>query len=379
MNTEFEQAAEALKDCPEDLPKKKEWTEFTVQDSFNPENTLSGFLCHRSNRFYGALLIATVNDEFHPQLIYCTPKLRYPFDKNGKYTFPESHKVEVYEKLDGTNILAYRYKVGDKEFKTFKIRLWPQVGDTKHGPFAALLREVANFDSIFRLMDESGLNVSFELYGAKNKHLIEYEIPIDLCLLFGVDSLGRIYPPSHLKWEGSRPGVFTIKGGDYADEYNTHRAEDENKLKEVEGGYAGTEGRVWYMKTIDGKWSMFKCKPESIEKIHWAGGGLSNNVIRATAWNVLETEDEISYEAVKLLLLEEFDEDKIIFAKNRINKIVEDINFEIKTREKIMEEYRALGVSIEEDKGTVMRHFSKLYNKKLMQRVYTTIVMWKGK
>jgi hypothetical protein len=44
-----------------------------------------------------------------------------------------------------------------------------------------------------------------------------------------------------------------------------------------------------------------------------------------------------------------------------------------------MEEYRALGVSIEEDKGTVMRHFSKLYNKKLMQRVYTTIVMWKGK
>ena len=94
---------------------------------------------------------------------------------------------------------------------------------------------------------------------------------------------------------------------------------------------------------------------------------------------MLETEDEINYEAVKLLLLEEFDEDKIIFAKDRINKIVEDINFEIKTREKIIEEYRAFGVSIDEDKGTVMRHFSKLYNKKLMQRIYTTIVMWKGK
>ena len=56
----------------------------------------------------------------------------------------------------------------------------------------------------------------------------------------------------------------------------------------------GTEGRVWYMRTLPGDVVMFKCKPESVEQIHFAAGaGLSKNIVRATAYNVLETDSEV--------------------------------------------------------------------------------------
>ena len=364
--------------APEDLPNEKEWKEFYISDDFNAGNTLEGYLCRQSTRFYGALLITHVNNVFEPQLIFCTPKLHYPFDKHGNYHFPKARKIEVRDKLDGTNILAYTYTLGGRTFIAYKTRLTVVVRDTEHYPFRALLDECIDYQAVQRLVEESGCNLSFELYGAKNKHLIEYSEPISLALLFGVDKEGKVYPSSHFKsWVGEQAKLFPEVSGNYVETYNWHRQEDESKLKEVDNGYEGTEGRVWYMLTEGMKWVMFKCKPESIEKIHWAHGGLGNNIIRATAYNVLETEDEITYKAVKELLLEEFDESKITFAKDRIHKVIAQINEEIRLREELLKEYDAIGISIHEDKGAVMRIFSKRYEKAKMRRIYSTIIAYR--
>ena len=65
-------------------------------------------------------------------------------------------------------------------------------------------------------------------------------------------------------------------------ETRNHRTEDE-KL-------AGTEGAVWYVEEPDGRVTLWKCKPESVEAIHWALG-INKKAVIATCWNFLETRD----------------------------------------------------------------------------------------
>ena len=117
---------------PEDL-FGSDYREFDVEDSFNG-NRLQGYISLQSTDLYGALLIETVNGESVPQLIRCTPKMHYPFDKNGRWNFPKAVRIERYEKLDGTNIFAYRY--GDAEgnvYIGYKTRLLPVLGDSQIG------------------------------------------------------------------------------------------------------------------------------------------------------------------------------------------------------------------------------------------------------
>jgi hypothetical protein len=83
---------------------------FAVADPFHDGLPLEGFLCQKTDHRYGAIVITRVADEPCPQLIHATPKLRYPFDRDGRFRFPPIARAHVYEKLDGTNVLAYRYR-----------------------------------------------------------------------------------------------------------------------------------------------------------------------------------------------------------------------------------------------------------------------------
>ena len=68
---------------------------------------------------------------------------------------------------------------------------------------------------------------------------------------------------------------------------------------------SGTEGAVWYVTEPSGRVTMWKCKPESVEEIHWATG-ISKNAVIATCWNALETSDTLDYDVLLPLLLEEY-------------------------------------------------------------------------
>jgi len=80
---------------------------FAVADPFHDGLPLEGFLCQKTDHRYGAIVITRVGEEPCPQLIHATPKLRYPFDRDGRFRFPPITRAHVYEKLDGTNVLAY--------------------------------------------------------------------------------------------------------------------------------------------------------------------------------------------------------------------------------------------------------------------------------
>jgi hypothetical protein len=57
----------------------KDYRDFIETDPYNPQNVVEGSLCIKQNDFYGALFIKKVNGKACEQLIYGTPKIRYPF------------------------------------------------------------------------------------------------------------------------------------------------------------------------------------------------------------------------------------------------------------------------------------------------------------
>jgi len=62
--------------------------------------------------------------------------LHYPFGKDGFFHFLPIKSIHLYEKLDGTNVLAYRYRDGDGQWRlTYKLRLSPTLRNSRWGPF----------------------------------------------------------------------------------------------------------------------------------------------------------------------------------------------------------------------------------------------------
>jgi hypothetical protein len=141
-----------------------------------------------------------------------------------------------------------------------------------------------------------------------------------------------------------------------------------------DGAVRGTEGRVWYMITVAGDALMFKCKPESIEQIHFAAAmGLSHSIVRATAYNVLETDPSVTYEGVKALLLEDYPDEEIEKYRPHIDEIIADVNEQVRFREQVLTAYDALGLDIVTQKNEVMRALSQQFPKPLMRKVFTAL------
>jgi hypothetical protein len=72
---------------------------FAVADPFHDGLPLEGFLCQKTDHRYGAIVITRVADESCPQLIHATPKLRYPFDRDGRFRFPPIARAHDIRKL----------------------------------------------------------------------------------------------------------------------------------------------------------------------------------------------------------------------------------------------------------------------------------------
>lgn len=362
----------------------KDYQPFCEQDPYNPQNLVEGFISRKSNEYYGALLITKINNRDVPeQLIMGSPKMHYPFDSRAdgtrNYRFPVARNIEVYEKLDGTNILAYLYSDGETPFLSYKTRLRPFVFSGRFGDFPSMWKEVGErYESIIRrVMAKHDCNLSFELYGALNTHLIVYKIPLDAALLFGVTNSGKILSPLQDLKDPDLPVVdrLTVIDKDYAQNYEEFRLKLEAGLtKEEEGRYSGIEGTVWYLHTPDGLCIQLKCKPETIEAIHFAAGaGLSKNAAIATCWNAFENVDILTVDFVKQLLLEEFEQriidDNTQLIESAVAFVTEEANF----RQTVLKEYRSTGMNILTHKVEVMRLLSTKFPRYRMKRVHSII------
>lgn len=373
--SEIEHAAETLG------VKPKELTAFAgVADPFN-DNELEGFICRRSDFRYGTLLITHVNGMKKRQLIHATPKFPYPMDKNGVFRFPRAKKIEAYEKLDGTNCFAYSYKDWNgNRFVSYKTRLLPVMQESRFGPFLTYWRELLKRypDIPKAVLAFKGAGLSYEIYGLRNKHLIIYDTPLDTAILFGVKNDGTLVAPSAINsLPCNAPNMIEASSlEDLASIYKAMQAELEATLVEdaTLGGYRGVEGRVWYMLLETGEWQGFKLKPSTIEAIHWAAGGLTRNIVAATAWNVLENYDRCTPERIKELLLEEFNEQEIDIAWMLILRVSAKVNEEAEAREKVFRVYDEMHLDILSDKASTMRALSPHFKKSQMRWVHAVLM-----
>lgn len=364
------------------LSLEEKWLQpFEVQDPFNDDLDLKGYLSLRPDHRYGALAVTHVNGKPAPQRIFATPKLHYPFDRTGAFHFPPVKDIAIYEKLDGTNILAYRYRDAEENLHTtYKLRLFPVLRNGKWGAFLDMWREMlGRYPAIPELPAKNDCAVSFELYGAQNAHLVLYERPLDCALLFGVSDSGTVIPPSRLD-TGTVPVPWLYgelrAGDDPVAAYARIREDIERDIEKLEDGkLKGSEGAVWYVTPANGETVIFKCKPESVEAVHWTEG-INKAAVMMTCWNLLETSDTLSYETLLPLLLEDYAQEEIDRFRPHVDACIEEVNRELAFRNRVLSAYAATGLSIASDKAAVMRALSQQFSRGEMKKVYSLIVLY---
>lgn len=378
MNADID--AQALSVATQLIGLDEKWLQpFDVEDPFNDNLRLRGFLCQKPDHRYGALLITHVGDAETPQLILATPKLHYPFGKDGSFHFPPIKTIHLYEKLDGTNVLAYRYRDGDGHWRlTYKLRLSPTLRNSRWGPFLDMWRELlGTHPAIPELAEANGCHISFEMYGARNTHLVVYEKDLALAVLFGVMPDASVIPLHKLDLLDV-PGTSLLgeiaAGEDAVAKYAEIRAQMEQRNKPTEDEkLTGVEGTVWYVEEPGGRVTLWKCKPESVEAIHWALG-INKKAVIATCWNSIETSDELSYETLLPMLAEEYEVRDIEAFRPHIEECIREVQHEFEFKERVLDEYAKLGISIHVDKAGVMRALSQRFLRNEMKKVYALIV-----
>ena len=355
---------------------------FAAEDPFNAGNVLVGALSRKPDSLYGGMAVLAVNGRMCPQKIFATPKLHYPFGKDGKFHFPPVKELYFYEKLDGTNVLSYAYQdENNQSFWSYKLRLSPFLRNGKWGDFLDMWKGLLEkYPEVPSLVRSTGYNLSFEMYGSSNEHLVRYGNTLDLSLLFGVQrETGALAAPHDMETAGipSPRLIGTLdSSGDPVAKFADLRLEMERgNCRLPDGKISGTEGAVCYVRDHSGRMSLWKCKPESVEEIHWASG-ISKQAVLATCWNLLESADSLTYTALEPLLLEEYRPDEILAFRPHIERCVEQVNAEQEFRGRVREAYSELlssGMDIEKDKSGVMRALSRKFPKEKMTKVYTAI------
>ena len=127
------------------------------------------------------------------------------------------------------------------------------------------------------------------------------------------------------------------------------RMESGNRPAE-DGKITGVEGAVWYVRTEAGDTVLFKCKPESVEEVHWVAG-INKAAVTATCWNLFETQDVLTYETLYPLLAEEYADDDIERFRACIDECIAGVNEEMEFKNRVMAEYRQVGMTLSREQG----------------------------
>jgi len=373
----------AIEKATKSLNLDEKWlNEFEVDDVFNNGMKLHGFISRKPNHLYGAMAITEINNQSTLQIIYGTPKINYPFDKNGVFNWPSISYLEGYIKEDGTNVVAYWYKFKGRKYLSFKTRLTPVLRDSTFGSFFHMWEEYYEDNSWIKetILGNPNYNISFEMFGSRNPITISYDVSLDVKLLFGIDrKTAAILPPSGLNLlHANIPDRVVFKSKDFTSQYRKTQAELSARNQEK----LTVEGMVWYAQTEDYNWGMFKLKPSEIENIHWtASDTIPKNAIWTTILNAYETTENPSVEDVVELLNEEYEAHLITKNMKRIEKLwckgnehmsmVRMVNF-------VWNEAKKRGFEITENKNATMRFISRFFAKKDMRKVGSIILKQAG-
>lgn len=365
----------------------KKW--FNDIDPYNPQNKVEGFISV-GNENYGNIEITSVNGKKCNQIIHATPKFMYPGNTHSPKTMsfnnlPKFSHILLYDKLDGTNILMYRYKDAEgNDFISYKTRLKPFLTPSAWGDWKKIWDQMLiKYSGYFEdLMDNyTEYNFGFELYGFENEHLVKYNIALDTALLYAINrNTGKLVEPSSFPFHSQPKLVLKYYEGD--DNIINFYQKMLNNLESEFTKSQTVEGLMLYL--IDKENSTicaWKCKPPSVlneqqEDNDGKIASIGNNDIKTTIINALENTTELLLEVVVAETIDLLDETYAPALVNenmdRIRKMAFRIISDLKLKEKVLQTF-AEKISLpftKENKNIIMKEMSKYFNKSEMTSVF---------
>ena len=375
-------------DVPEGLSGNKTWDRFeNIEDPWNPENNMSGWVRRKSGDMYGCLKITEVNGRPAEQTIYGTPKLAYPHTDDGRWLLDEVIDCHAYIKYDGTNVLAYSYVDADGQcFTSFKLRTRPFMSPVFKGYWNILLDR---YPAVKNLKLQPRQAIAFEMYGNMNPMMIHYDVDLELRVLYGRQDgkLVTMYDdPDFFSMLHDCPVAEFYEwdiNANYLEEYERISLLLSENLKEISTDYySGIEGYVLYCKFPDhlGNFGydftrMIKLKAPAIVVVHRAQKFVPKLEVELTSKNLWEHFDNPTVDNLVTLLEEEWTEAQIEKSMETITNVYNTVMSEREEQDGIVAYYYQFfsDGDFNDNKPKVMKQMGQRYQKSDMKRVYSVL------
>lgn len=352
----------------------------------------SGYLCRQESEKLGMLAITALAGEPRLEFIYAMPKIHYPYlkDRDGRPQLSISVAQNVADarftqKLDGTAIVFYG--LTDKNGEILEVlprtRLQPILAPSRWGDWNKLLYEaLPDRSGVEQAVRTQRVTLAFELWGYRNPHMITYETPLALTLH---TAIRHKKPVSYrlLADFAQRYGFDLVKSVGVVEPSAEGLVAAYRQLQqtmEARNQAAGVdkfleEGAILVLSTAETA-MYYKCKPPTIEEIHWAqGAGIGKYNVEHALYKMAENGYDFLNGAVtdlKQELESDFDADAVVNAADLIERVYTDFVLEQQQRQWLKGLVDSSGLAVN-DLPTLMRYLSQHYTKRQMSWVYGTV------
>ncbi|MEZ4869590.1 MAG: hypothetical protein R3C14_50160 [Caldilineaceae bacterium] len=352
----------------------------------------AGYLCRQESERLGMLAITEVDGQERLEFVYAMPKIHYPYlkDREGRPRVSISVPQNIVDarftvKLDGTAIIFYPLTDAKGEILEVipRTRLQPVLTDSRWGNWNGLLDEVLpDRSEVARAIRLQRVVLVFELWGYRNPHMITYATPLALTLHTAIRHrkplsyrlLADLAQRHNFQLVET---MLTAKpdAAGLAEAYRRLQASMEAHNQAAGEGKFLEEGAILVLSTAETA-MYYKCKPPTIEEIHWAQGeSIGKTNIEHTLYKMLENGYDFltgSVEDLKRELESDFDPTEIEFAAELLERVYQDFVLEQQQRQWLRQLVDQSGLAVD-DLPQLMRYLSQHYPKRQMGWVYATV------
>ncbi len=368
----------------------KHWQPF---DATSPGGIrFAGYLCRQESDKLGMLAVTTLDGQARLEFIPAMPKIHYPYiqDREGRLQVSIPVPINIVDarftvKLDGTAIIFY--PLTDAQGQVLEVvartRLLPVLAPSRWGDWHGLLADVLpNRAPVEAAVREQHVVLAFELWGYRNPHLVRYDQPLALTLH---TAIRHRKPISHQRLAdlARRHGLalaptLEVAAPDaegLAAAYRRWQARLEAENQAAGQDVFVQEGAILMLSTAETA-TYWKCKPPSIEEIHWqADQHISKEIVRQALLKLLENGYDFAagrLEDVQTALEGDYDPQQVAAESEMINRVYLDFVIEIQRQAWLRSLVDSSGLD-PHDLPALMRHLAPHYPRKEMGWVYATV------
>lgn len=352
----------------------------------------AGYLCRQESDRLGTLAITSLDDQPRLEFIPAMPKIHYPYvqDREGHLQVSIPVPLNIVDarftvKLDGTAIIFYPLTAADGQILEVvaRTRLLPVLMPSRWGDWFGLLADaLPDRSPVERAVHEQHLVLAFELWGYRNPHLVRYAQPLGLTLHTAIRHRKPI-SYRRLADVAQRYGLNLVPtlevaepdAAGLADAYRRWQAQLEAENQAAGQDVFVQEGAVLMLSTAETA-AYWKCKPPSIEEIHWqADQHINKEVVRQALLKMLENGyDFASGRAadVQTALEADYDPQQVAGEAELIERMYLDFVVELQRQAWLRGLVDNSGLD-PHDLPAMMRYLAQHYGRKEMGWVYATV------